>query len=135
MGLCAEGPLVRVEVAGHKDVLYKRMEPVLARLIITEHVKPALEKGEDFTVPEYLSEHILPLDIPFFTKQEKVVLENAGHIDPEDITAYFARGGYSAFVDVIKNKTPQDVINIIKESGLRGRGGGGFPTGMRNNFV
>ena len=98
MGLCAQGPLIRVEIKGQKDVLYKRLEPLVARLIITEHVVPALKlaEGEVFELPEFLAQHVLSLDLPFFTKQEKVVLKDAGRLDPEDIHEYIAHGGYLA---------------------------------------
>ena len=133
MGLCAQGPLVRVEIKGQKDVLYKRLEPLVARIIISEHVIPALklEAGEAFELPEFLSKYVLSLDLPFFTKQEKVVLKQAGHLDPEDIQEYIARGGYLALEKVLKTMTPAEVAAEIKKSGLRGRGGAGFPTGLK----
>lgn len=137
MGLCAQGPLVRVEVKGQKDVLYKRIEPLVARMIVTEHVVPALnlKEGEVFEVPQFLQEHILSLELPFFTKQEKVVLKDAGHMDPEDIAEYMAHGGYLALEKVLKTMTPAQVVDEIKKSGLRGRGGGGFSTGMKWEFA
>lgn len=133
MGLCAQGPLVRVEIKGQKDVLYKRLEPLVARLIVTEHIVPALklEKGEEFQVPEFLQKYVLSLELPFFTKQEKVVLKDAGNLDPEDIQEYIAHGGYLALEKVLKTMKPADVVTEIKKSGLRGRGGGGFSTGMK----
>lgn len=133
MGLCAQGPLVRVEIKGQKDVLYKRLEPLVARIIISEHVIPALklEEGETFELPEFLNKYVLSLDLPFFTKQEKVVLKQAGHLDPEDIHEYIARGGYLALEKVLKTMTPAEVAAEIKKSGLRGRGGAGFPTGLK----
>ena len=137
MGLCAQGPLVRVEIKGQKDVLYKRLEPLVARIIISEHVIPALklEAGEAFELPEFLSKYVLSLDLPFFTKQEKVVLKQAGHLDPEDIQEYIARGGYLALEKVLKTMTPAEVAAEIKKSGLRGRGGAGFPTGVKWTFI
>lgn len=116
MGLCAQGPLVRVEIKGQKDVLYKRLEPLVARIIISEHVIPALklEAGEAFELPEFLSKYVLSLDLPFFTKQEKVVLKQAGHLDPEDIQEYIARGGYLALEKVLKTMTPAEVAAEIK---------------------
>jgi NADH:ubiquinone oxidoreductase subunit F (NADH-binding)/(2Fe-2S) ferredoxin len=133
MGLCAQGPLMRVEIKGQKDVLYKRLEPLIARLVVAEHVVPALklEDGETFEIPEFLQQHVLSLDLPFFTKQEKVVLKLAGHMDPEDIHEYIAHGGYLALEKVLKTMTPSQVVDEIKKSGLRGRGGGGFSTGMK----
>lgn len=133
MGLCAQGPLMRVEIKGQKDVLYKRLEPLIARLVVAEHVVPALklEDGETFEIPEFLQQHVLSLDLPFFTKQEKVVLKLAGHMDPEDIHEYIAHVGYLALEKVLKTMTPAQVVDEIKKSGLRGRGGGGFSTGMK----
>ena len=133
MGLCAQGPLLRVEIKGRKDVLFKRLEPLVARLVITEYVVPALKTPaeEEFPVPEFLQPHILSLELPFFTKQEKVVLKDAGNLDPEDIQEYIAHGGYLALEKVLKTMTPEQVVQEIKKSGLRGRGGGGFLTGMK----
>lgn len=133
MGLCAQGPLLRVEIKGRKDFLFKRLEPLVARLVITEYVVPALKTPaeEEFPVPEFLQPHILSLELPFFTKQEKVVLKDAGNLDPEDIQEYIAHGGYLALEKVLKTMTPEQVVQEIKKSGLRGRGGGGFSTGMK----
>ncbi len=137
MGLCAQGPLIRVEIKGQKDVLYKRVEPLISRIIITEHVVPALklEEGQEFILPDFLQEYVLSLDLPFFKKQEKVVLKQAGHMDPEDIQEYIAGGGYLALEKVLKTMTPEQVVEEIKKSGLRGRGGAGFSTGMKWDFA
>ncbi len=137
MGLCAQGPLIRIEIKGQKDVLYKRVEPLISRIIITEHVIPALklEAGEEFVLPDFLQQHVLSLDLPFFKKQEKVVLKMAGHLDPENIQEYIAAGGYLALEKVLKTMTPEQVVEEIKKSGLRGRGGAGFSTGMKWAFA
>ena len=137
MGLCAQGPLIRVEIKGQKDILYKRIDTSVARIIMTEHVVPALklEAGQEFALPEFLQKYVLSLDLPFFKKQEKVVLKMAGHLDPEDIQEYIAAGGYLALEKVLKTMTPQEVIEEIKKSGLRGRGGAGFPTGNKWDFA
>lgn len=137
MGLCAQGPLIRVEIKGQKDVLYKRVEPLIARVIVSEHIIPALNlaNGEEFVLPEFLQKYVLSLELPFFTRQEKVVLKQAGHIDPEDIQEYIAHGGYLALEKVLKTMTPAQVVEEIKKSGLRGRGGAGFPTGNKWEFA
>jgi len=129
MGLCAQGPLIRVEIKGKKDVLFKRLDLEATRKIMEKYVIPALDG--DVALDEDLQKYVLSLDLPFFTKQEKVVLKNAGHIDPEDITEYMARGGYLALEKALKTMTPEQVVQEIKKSGLRGRGGGGFSTGMK----
>ena len=137
MGLCSLGPLVRVEVKGSKPTLYNSVGPLVARLIVAEHVIPALkaiEAGEEFPPPPFLSEHILSLDIPFFSLQEKVVLADAGRINPERIEDYLAVGGYQALQKVLEKMSPDEVIQEITRSGLRGRGGAGFPTGQKWRF-
>ena len=88
MGLCSLGPLVRVEVRDRAPVLYKSVDPLVARLIVAEHVVPALaavEAGEDFPPPLFLSDYMVALDLPFFTLQTKVALSDTGRINPERI--------------------------------------------------
>ena len=131
MGLCAQGPLIRVEIKGKKDILFKRVDVEATRSIMEEYVIPSLKTNNEITLSDELSKYVLSLDLPFFTKQEKVVLKNAGHIDPEDIHEYMAHGGYLALEKALKTMTPQEVVAEIKKSGLRGRGGGGFSTGMK----
>ncbi len=131
MGLCAQGPLIRVEIKGKKDILFKHVDLSIARIIMEKYVIPGVSESGDIALADELKEHVLSLDMPFFTKQEKVVLKNTGHIDPEDIEEYMARGGYLALEKALKTMTPQEVVDLIKKSGLRGRGGGGFSTGMK----
>ena len=131
MGLCAQGPLIRVEIKGQKDILFKRVDIETTRSIMEEYVIPVLKTNNVIALSDKLSKYVLSLELPFFTKQEKVVLKNAGHIDPEDIHEYMARGGYLALEKALKTMTPQEVVAEIKKSGLRGRGGGGFSTGMK----
>ncbi len=129
MGLCAQGPLIRVEIKGQQDRLFKRIDLNAAKLIMEKYVIPALDK--EVAIVKELEPFVLSLDLPFFKKQEKVVLKNAGHMDPEDISEYMARGGYLALEKALKTMTPAQVVDEIKRSGLRGRGGGGFSTGMK----
>ena len=131
MGLCAQGPLIRVEIKGKKDALFKRVDLKVTQAIMDKYVIPALESKGDFSIPESLAQNVLSLELPFFTRQEKVVLKNAGHMDPEDIQEYMARGGYLALEKALKTMRPAQVVEEIKKSGLRGRGGGGFSTGMK----
>ena len=131
MGLCAQGPLIRVEINGKKDILFKRLNLDATRAIMEKYVVPGLKAKGEVKLDKSLEPYVLSLDLPFFTKQEKVVLKNAGHIDPEDITEYMARGGYLALEKALKTMTPAQVVDEIKKSGLRGRGGGGFSTGMK----
>jgi len=131
MGLCAQGPLIRVEFEGKKDMLFKRLDIDGTRLVMEKYVIPGLEAKGEVKVCKELEPYVLSLELPFFKKQEKVVLKNAGHIDPEDISEYMARGGYLALEKALKTMTPAEVVEEIKKSGLRGRGGGGFSTGMK----
>ncbi len=133
MGLCSEGPLVRVEMADARPVLYKEVEPLVARLIVVEHIARAIDWNKDtpFEIPDFLKNYTFPLDSTFFTGQEKIVLANAGAVDPESIDQYIARGGYAGLKKVLTEMTPEELIDEIKKSGLRGRGGAGFPTGLK----
>jgi bidirectional [NiFe] hydrogenase diaphorase subunit len=115
MGLCAAGPLVLVDP---EETLYQHVGPEHAEVVVN-HLG-----SEPF--PELqcnLREH--------FDQQVHVVLENSGHIDPEKIEDYIARDGYKALVQAITDMEPKDIIKQITESGLRGRGGGGYPTGLK----
>ena len=71
----------------------------------------------------------------FYSKQKRIALHNCGVIDPENIQEYIAKDGYFALGKVLTEMTPQQVVDEIKESGLRGRGGGGFPTGLKWQFA
>jgi len=129
MGLCSHGPLVRVESREDEPVLYEEVTAVLAEKIIDQH----MSADEDASAE--LSDHTLPLDSPFFTKQVRIVLSETGRIDPESIDDYLAHGGYQALAQVLGSMTPQEVCDEILNSGLRGRGGAGYPTGIKWNFV
>lgn len=124
MGPCSRGPLVRVQHAADEEVMYEQVTPELAEEIVQNHAqKTPLEKN------------LLPLDIPFFTKQKKVVLANSGLIDQESLEAYVACGGYTALAKALQEMTPQAVCDEITNSGLRGRGGAGYPAGLKWHLV
>lgn len=120
MGLCSQGPLISVEPAG---IMYQQAKPEdTDELVDSIHSAPV----------ERLR---CPTDIPFFTRQKKIVLENSGHLDPESIEDYFARGGYQALAHVVTGMSPGEVIDEVTRSGLRGRGGAGYPTGLKWSTV
>jgi NADH:ubiquinone oxidoreductase subunit F (NADH-binding)/(2Fe-2S) ferredoxin len=167
MGLCARGPLVRVEIKGHAPVLYGEIGPLIARLIVDEHVVPCLEPHTDTgkdrsppggkgsheekqgrgtneeaadagptgTVPHFLRRWVIPLDLPFFSQQHRVVLGNAGIIDPESIDAYIAADGYRATLRALNEMRPDDIIAEMRTADLRGRGGAGFPVARKWGFA
>ena len=120
LGLCGAGPLVSVEPSG---VLYQKVEPSDAPAIIG-----ALEGRP---VPQI---ELSPKK-PFFSRQVKIVLENSGKIDPERLEDYIAMNGYQALATVLTEMSPADVIAEITKSGLRGRGGAGYPTGLKWSTV
>ena len=119
MGPCSSGPLVRVDP---EKTLYHHVKDANADAIVN-----SLGEAPVAALQCDLNEH--------FDKQVRVVLENAGHIDPEKIDDYIARDGYKALLTVLTEMTPNGVIHRITESGLRGRGGGGYPTGLKWSTV
>ena len=129
MGMCYEEVLVEV-TDDHDRYLYSRVTPGKAKRIIKEHIieeKPVEEwiiKGNGADVGD-----------GFFEKQRRIVLRNCGVIDPGSIEEYMSRDGYKAIQRCLKEYTPPEVIDVIKKSGLRGRGGGGFPTGLKWDFA
>ena len=120
MGLCGNGPLVSVET---KNVLYQGVKPVDA---------PDIINALDYSPIPRLQ---CPTDVPFFRRQLKIVLENSGKIDPERIEDYIAAGGYRPLIRALTELMPVGVINEISRSGLRGRGGAGYPTGLKWSTV
>jgi len=129
MGPCSRGPLVTVQVDGQEDVIYEQVTPGMAQEIAAHHFGPQPESG----TPAQAS--ILPSDMPFFAKQRKIVLSNAGVIDPERLEDAVARGGYGALAHALHEMTPEEVCAEISRSGLRGRGGAGYPTGLKWDMV
>ena len=106
-----------------QDILYQGVKPEDAPAIIDSLDKQPVERLECST------------DVPFFSRQKKIVLEYSGKLDPERIEAYIAAGGYKALVKALTEMTPQQVIEEITQSGLRGRGGAGYPTGLKWSTV
>ncbi|MFB2972856.1 NuoF family protein [Aerosakkonema sp. BLCC-F183] len=116
MGFCGNGPLVEID---SQEKLYERVTPNDAASII-EAIN-----GGIATAPEGDLKH------PFFARQMRIVRENSGKIDPESIDEYIAVGGYQPLYKVIHDMTPAEVVDEITRSGLRGRGGAGYPTGLK----
>jgi len=120
MGLCAAGPIVSIQPDG---LLYREMTPELVPAIM------------DSLGGEPVKDQLIDTNIPFFYRQEKNTLENAGLIDPERIEEYIAVGGYAAVVKALSEMTPAEVIQEVHTSGMRGRGGAGFKTGLKWSLV
>jgi bidirectional [NiFe] hydrogenase diaphorase subunit len=126
MGLCSAGPLVSVaekDSTLEESILYRDVTPDDADEIIASLDGPPVKRL------------LCPTDQPFFARQQKIVLENAGIIDPDSFKGYVAIGGYSALIQALSEMTPADVLREVTASGLRGRGGGGYPTGLKWSTV
>jgi len=129
MGMCYEEVLVEV-IEDNESFLYSKVTPENAKKIISEHViggKPI----EDWIIKS----NTIKKEDSFLNKQKRIVLRNCGIIDPGSIDEYIEKEGYKAIEKVLSEFSQNDVINLIKESGLRGRGGGGFSTGMKWMFA
>lgn len=128
-GFCAVGPLMVVQPDG---IFYQLLKETDIPYLVEEHlIKGRPVKELLYTPPKEKIPIPKMSDIPFFADQTLIVLRNRGLINPENIDEYIARGGYEALAKVLTTMTPEDVIQEIKASGLRGRGGGGFPTGVK----
>ena len=119
MGLCSEGPLVSTSAG----VLYKKVEAGDSAAILDSIEGPAV------------SRLLCPTDVPFFQRQKKIVLENSGVIDPDRVEDYIAANGYTALIKALTDMTAREVIEQVTKSGLRGRGGAGYPTGLKWSTV
>jgi bidirectional [NiFe] hydrogenase diaphorase subunit len=138
MGLCSAGPLVRIESKNKDTHFYRDVIPDVARQVTAMHVPVKLLHEHalpDKTGKKDLAGHKLDADGPFFKHQVKIVLTETGQIDPENLNDYLAHGGYSALAHVLEEMSPEEVCDAILASGLRGRGGAGFPTGRKWHFV
>ena len=122
MGMCGRGPLV---LRSSDQQLYGGVTVEDARALVSENVidrQSLLPRGID-------------LQGPFFSRQQKIVLANSGRVDPEKLADYIAAGGYQSLAKALEEMTPRDVVEEIKKSGLRGRGGAGYPTGLKWELV
>jgi bidirectional [NiFe] hydrogenase diaphorase subunit len=119
MGLCSEGPLVSTS----NGILYKKVEAADSPAVL------------DSLAGEPVARLVCPTDVPFFQRQKKIVLENSGVIDPERIEDYIAANGYTALIKALTEMSQREVIDEVTRSGLRGRGGAGYPTGLKWSTV
>ena len=136
-GLCALGPIMIIYPEG---IFYSKVTAEVVPEIVEEHflkgrpVERLIYKEEENETEEQILNSSLS-DTQFYKKQLRVALRNCGVINPENIDEYIAMDGYFALAKVLKEMTPEDVIKTILDSGLRGRGGGGFPTGRKWQFA
>ena len=136
-GLCALGPVVIIYPEG---TFYSRVKQEDVAEIVAEHLlkgriveRLVYKDVDESTVEE--GRHVSLNDTNFYKTQKRVALRNCGLINPENIDEYIAMDGYAALGKVLTEMTPEEVIQVVKDSGLRGRGGGGFPTGLKWSFT
>jgi (2Fe-2S) ferredoxin len=134
-GLCQKGPIVAI----HPDkTFYCHVTPADVEEIVVEHLYKGrpVKRLELSDIDDETKEKVFDIDkIRFYAKQMRIALKNCGVINPEDIDEYIAQEGYMALGKALESMSPQQVIDEIKKSGLRGRGGGGFPTGLKWQFA
>ncbi|MDR2414140.1 MAG: NADH-quinone oxidoreductase subunit NuoF [Odoribacteraceae bacterium] len=132
-GFCEQGPIVKIMP---DNTFYTRVKPDDAEEIIAEHIiKGRKVERLLYKDPERKESVSDSKHMSFYRKQLRVALRNCGFIDPENIEEYIGRDGYAALAKCLGEMTPREVIDEIKLSGLRGRGGGGFPTGLKWEFA
>jgi len=132
-GFCEAEPNIIIQPQG---IFYQKVQPKNAKEIISETIlNDKIIESLLFSDIETGEKVSLENDIPFYKKQRRVILGDNALIDPTNINDYFSIGGYSSLVKVLKNMSPGDVIETVKQSGLRGRGGAGFPTGDKWEFT
>ncbi len=140
IGLCSAEPLLDVQLPGKARISFQRVQAeqvndILDGVFSGNPVADAVlgqfrnEGLDDWPGVQHVDEH------PFFAPQTRWVLANCGMMDPGSIDEYIARGGYRAFAEMLRSKTPAEMCDEIEKSGLRGRGGGGFPTGKKWKFA
>lgn len=133
MGPCQYGPLM---IVYPDNSFYINLNEDKIEKIVDEHfIKGRPVKEYLWETPETRKKVEEKKIIPFFEKQLKIVLGNCGNIDPENIDEYIGTGGYEALAKVLTEMTPEEVIDVVTKSGLRGRGGAGFPTGLKWKFA
>ncbi len=128
-GFCEKGPIVKVMP---DNTFYTQVKPEDAVEIIAEHVIKGRRVTRLLYVNPETEQHVADSKhMGFYRKQLRIALRNCGFIDPENIEEYISRDGYAALAKCLTEMTPAQVIEVMKKSGLRGRGGGGFPTGLK----
>ena len=132
-GFCAQGPIMIVQP---DNIFYQKLTVKDIPYLVEEHFLKGRPVKKLFYKEQASAETIPGMnEIPFYAKQQLIVLKNRGVIDPESIDEYIARDGYLGAGKALLELTPEQIIDEVKKSGLRGRGGAGFPTGLKWEFA
>ena len=141
IGMCHEEPLLDIAMPNRCRVIYNKVRPEDVSKIIDSHVlkdKPSKEHALSQILPDNGANPYIDItyfeEMPFNRKQQRIVLKNCGFINPLSIDEYIVRDGYEAAKKVLLSMKPEEIVDTVKRSGLRGRGGGGFPTGLKWEF-
>ncbi|MBU1013405.1 MAG: NADH-quinone oxidoreductase subunit NuoF [Bacteroidetes bacterium] len=140
IGLCSSEPIMDVQLPGHNRISFEAITEDKVDALLDAIFKlelPGEKPIGQFILPDSrIWEGVVDINKhPFFANQQRLVLKNCGIIDPVSIEEYIAKGGYKSFVKTISIYNPAEVCQLILDSGLRGRGGGGFPSGMKWKFA
>jgi len=140
IGLCSAEPIVDIQLPGKNRISFQNITSEKIDLLMDEVFSDEIKA--DQLIGQFRNDHALAYDglgfideHPFFAPQTRMVLKSCGIIDPTSIEEYIATGGYRHFLNLISEKRPFEVCRIVEDSGLRGRGGGGFPTGKKWSFA
>ncbi len=128
LGFCAQGPVVHVLP---DDIFYTGVQPEDAQTIVEDHVVKGMPVRRLQYIEPTKEEIAMGTSKPLYKKQVRIALRNCGEINPEDINEYISIDGYQALAKAVTEMTPRDVVDLMKKSGLRGRGGAGFPLGLK----
>lgn len=134
IGMCYREPLIEVQEGGNRTI-YGDVDSARAREVVEKHLGTGTVLEEYAVYTEDSSGQIGGSEAPFLAQQDRIVLRNCGNINPESIDEYVAGGGYEATRKALTVMTPEQIIEEMKASGLRGRGGAGFPTGLKWSFA
>ena len=140
IGLCSEEPIVDIQLPGKARIYFRQITCDKVKRLVDEITAGRLPSDMllgQMTTPNVESWPGVPelRDTPFFSKQTRLVLRNCGLVNPHSIDEYIARGGYAGLVKALKQMSPDEICSTVEMSGLRGRGGGGFPTGRKWRFA
>ena len=140
IGLCHEEPIVDIQLPGRPRLFFRQVTANVAAAVVDDllsgRVNHRLVLGQISQPDDEPWPGVRELaDLPFFAKQTRQVLRHCGLIDPHSLAEYVARGGYAGLVTALSDLSPEGVCDLVEQSGLRGRGGGGFPTGRKWRFA